>query len=154
MYPALHGKPDGVITALDQVITGDANPKFVYGFSTTVKYKKFDFAAFFSGVIRRIRSINLSRWVLENPSGGRNVMAGLANRWSTTNPPAITRFLQAARAEGCHCLTVTSKTDLSCVAKIFLLDIHSHRKAFQASGRISARTICLRLPTTQASILK
>lgn len=79
------GKPDGVITAADQVITGDANPKFIYGFSTTLKYKKFDFAAFFSGSYGG-SVYNLSRWVLENPSGGRNVLAGLTNRWSTSNP--------------------------------------------------------------------
>lgn len=79
------GKPDGVITAADQVVTGDANPKFIYGFSTTLKYKKFDFSAFFSGSYGG-KIFNLSRWVLENPSGGRNVTAGLANRWSATNP--------------------------------------------------------------------
>lgn len=75
---------DGIISAADQVITGNATPKFVYGFSTTVSYKQFDFAAFFSGVYGN-KIFNLARWSLENPLGGRNVVAGLRDRWSTTH---------------------------------------------------------------------
>ncbi|MEO6731383.1 MAG: TonB-dependent receptor [Ferruginibacter sp.] len=75
---------DGIISAADQVITGNANPKFIYGFSTTLSYRQFDFAAFFSGVSGN-KIFNLARWSLENPIGGRNVVAGAANRWTTTN---------------------------------------------------------------------
>ena len=75
---------DGIISAADQVITGNANPKFIYGFSTTLSYKQFDFAAFFSGVSGN-KIFNLARWSLENPIGGRNVVAGAANRWTATN---------------------------------------------------------------------
>lgn len=78
------GKPDGKITDADRVVTGDANPKFVYGFSTSVQYKGFDLAAFFSGV-NGSKIYNLARWSLENPVGGRNLLAGAANRWTTTN---------------------------------------------------------------------
>jgi TonB-linked SusC/RagA family outer membrane protein len=81
------GKPDGKITDADRVITGNANPKFVYGFSTNVKYRNFDFSAFFSGVYGN-KLFNLARWSLENPVGGRNLLAGAANRWSTTNTTA------------------------------------------------------------------
>ena len=75
---------DGVISAADQVITGNATPKFIYGFSTTVSYKHFDFAAFFSGVSGN-KIFNLARWSLENPIGGRNVVAGLVDRYTTTH---------------------------------------------------------------------
>jgi TonB-linked SusC/RagA family outer membrane protein len=75
---------DGVISAADQVITGNATPKFIYGFSTSLSYKQFDFAAFFSGVSGN-KIFNLARWSLENPIGGRNVVAGAANRWTITN---------------------------------------------------------------------
>ena len=78
------GKPDGKITDADRIVTGDANPKFVYGFSTSVQYKGFDFSAFFSGVSGS-KIYNLARWSLENPVGGRNLLAGAANRWTTTN---------------------------------------------------------------------
>jgi TonB-linked SusC/RagA family outer membrane protein len=78
------GKPDGRITDADRVITGNANPKFVYGFSTNVKYKRFDLAAFFSGVYGN-RIYNLARWSLENPVGGRNLVAGAADRYTAAN---------------------------------------------------------------------
>lgn len=78
------GKPDGRISEADRIITGNANPKFVYGFSTSLKYRQFDFSAFFSGVYGN-DIFNLARWTLENPLGGRNVLAGLADRWTPTN---------------------------------------------------------------------
>lgn len=81
------GKPDGQITEADRIITGNANPKFVYGFSTSLKYKQFDFSAFFSGVYGS-DIFNLARWTLENPLGGRNVLAGLADRWTPANTGA------------------------------------------------------------------
>ncbi|WP_461139183.1 SusC/RagA family TonB-linked outer membrane protein [Spirosoma pomorum] len=76
---------DGQISAADQTITGNANPKFIYGFSTDLRYKSFDFSAFFSGV-QGNQIFNLIRYTFENPLGQRNVFAGLANRWSATNP--------------------------------------------------------------------
>ncbi|MEO5681769.1 MAG: TonB-dependent receptor [Chitinophagaceae bacterium] len=78
---------DGIISAADQVITGDANPKFTYGFSSTATYKNFDFAVFFSGVYGN-QIFNLARWSLENPIGGRNVVAGAADRWTSTKTTA------------------------------------------------------------------
>jgi TonB-linked SusC/RagA family outer membrane protein len=78
------GKPDGKITDADRVITGNANPKFVYGFSTNLKYKNFDLSAFFSGVSGN-KIFNLARWSLENPVGGRNLLAGAANRYTPAN---------------------------------------------------------------------
>ncbi|HEY4287822.1 MAG TPA: TonB-dependent receptor [Puia sp.] len=78
------GKPDGMITDADRVITGNANPTFVYGFSTNLQYKKFDLSAFFSGVYGN-KIYNIARWSLENPVGGRNLLAGAANRWTPTN---------------------------------------------------------------------
>lgn len=75
---------DGRITADDQVITGNANPSFIFGFSTNLSYRKFDFSAFVSGV-QGNDLYNLSRYTFENPLGQRNVVAGMSNRWSPTN---------------------------------------------------------------------
>lgn len=91
------GKPDGKITEADRIITGNANPKFVYGFSTSLKYKQFDFSAFFSGVYGN-DIFNLARWTLENPLGGRNVLAGLADRWTPTNTDG--QYQVAAGSQG------------------------------------------------------
>jgi TonB-linked SusC/RagA family outer membrane protein len=91
------GKPDGKITDADRVITGNANPKFVYGFSTNLKYKNLDFAAFFSGVYGN-KIYNLARWSLENPVGGRNLLAGAADRYTPTNTEGT--FQIAAGSQG------------------------------------------------------
>jgi len=76
---------DKVITAADQKIIGDANPSFIYGFSTNLSFKQFDLSVFFSG-IQGNEVYNLVRYSFENPLGGRNLYAPLVNRWSPTNP--------------------------------------------------------------------
>ncbi len=76
---------DGQITAADQVIVGNPNPKFIYGLSTNLSYAGFDFAAFLSGS-QGNDIYNASRLSFENPLGQRNLLAGVADRWSPTNP--------------------------------------------------------------------
>lgn len=76
---------DGVISSADQVISGNPNPKFIYGFSSNMSYKSFDLSAFFAGTEGN-KIYNLSRYNFENPSGGKNSFAGVANRWTPTNP--------------------------------------------------------------------
>jgi len=76
---------DGAITAADQTLTGNANPNFIWGFSTTLRYQNFDLSAFVQGV-QGNQLFNLIRYNLENPLGQRNMYQGMANRWSPTNP--------------------------------------------------------------------
>ncbi|QHV95196.1 SusC/RagA family TonB-linked outer membrane protein [Spirosoma endbachense] len=76
---------DGTISAADQVITGNPNPKFIYGFSTNLSFKGFDLNMFLSGS-QGNDIYNASRLSFEMPLGQRNQLAGLANRWSATNP--------------------------------------------------------------------
>ncbi|MGA0555485.1 SusC/RagA family TonB-linked outer membrane protein [Larkinella sp. VNQ87] len=76
---------DGTISALDQTITGDPNPNFIYGFSTNVSYKGFDFSAFLSGS-QGNDIYNASRLSFEMPLGQRNLFKGVVNRWTPTNP--------------------------------------------------------------------
>lgn len=76
---------DGMISNDDQVITGNPNPDFVFGISNNLSYKGFDFNFFVSGSVGN-DIYNVSRYTLENPLGNRNVLAGLENRWSETNP--------------------------------------------------------------------
>lgn len=76
---------DGQITSSDQVIVGNPNPKFIYGFSTNMSFKGFDLGAFFSGS-QGNDIYNASRLSFENPLGQRNMLAGVANRWTPTNP--------------------------------------------------------------------
>jgi len=76
---------DGAINSEDQVITGNPNPKFIYGFSTNVTFKNFDLSAFFSGT-QGNDIYNISRLSFENPLGQRNLFQGVQNRWTPENP--------------------------------------------------------------------
>ena len=76
---------DGVINSDDQTITGNPNPKFIFGFSTNLTYKGFDLSAFLSGS-QGNDIYNVSRVSFETPLGHRNQLAGVADRWSPTNP--------------------------------------------------------------------
>ena len=76
---------DGAITAADQVIVGNPNPKFIFGFSTNMSFKGFDLGVFLSGS-QGNDIYNASRLSFENPLGQRNLLKGVVNRWSPTNP--------------------------------------------------------------------
>jgi len=77
---------DGQITADDQTITGDPNPKFVYGFSSNFSFRRFDFSFFFAGTYGN-KVFNNGRFALENPNGGfNNVEEELVNRWKPNQP--------------------------------------------------------------------
>jgi TonB-dependent starch-binding outer membrane protein SusC len=76
---------NGTITAADQAVTGHANPNFIFGFSSNMSYKSFDLSFFISGV-QGNQIFNLSRYTFENALGGRNVLAGVANRYTASNP--------------------------------------------------------------------
>jgi hypothetical protein len=76
---------DGVISSADQTITGNPNPKFIFGFSTNLAYKNFDLSAFLSGT-QGNDIYNQARFAFETPLGQRNLLKGVVNRWSPTNP--------------------------------------------------------------------
>ena len=76
---------DGAINSQDQVITGNPNPNFIFGASTNLSYKNFDFSAFLSGS-QGNDIYNISRLSFENPLGQRNLLQGVANRWTPSNP--------------------------------------------------------------------
>lgn len=76
---------DNTITAADQVIVGNPNPKFIYGFSTNMSFKGLDLGVFLSGT-QGNDIYNASRLSFENPLGQRNLLKGVVNRWSPTNP--------------------------------------------------------------------
>lgn len=76
---------DGVIDSDDQIITGDPNPNFIFGFSTNLTYKNIDLGIFLSGSYGN-DIYNVSRLSLENPSGQRNLFKGMVDRWTPENP--------------------------------------------------------------------
>lgn len=86
---------DGKYTTDDFKIIGDPNPKFTWGFNTSLKYKGFDLGIFFRGVhgnkvrnlqqsemgdgvqkINQISNILEDSWTPENPTASRPVIDG------------------------------------------------------------------------------
>lgn len=76
---------DGTITAADQLLVGNAQPRYIFGFSSSFRYRGFDLNLFMQGV-QGNKLMNLFRYTFETALGQQNVLAGLANRWSPTNP--------------------------------------------------------------------
>jgi len=76
---------DKLITAGDQVITGNPNPDFIFGFSSNLSYHSFDLSVFLSGSYGN-DIYNVSRASFENPLGQRNLLQGVVNRWTPENP--------------------------------------------------------------------
>jgi len=75
---------DGEINSNDQIITGDPNPKFIYGLSSNLSYKNFDLSFFLSGTYGN-DIFNISRFSFENPLGQRNLFKGMVDRWTPEN---------------------------------------------------------------------
>lgn len=82
-YRDLNG--DGVISAADQNIIGNPNPKYYFGLTNNLKFKGFDFSLFIQGV-QGNDIYNVSKPRLEGGAGGYNQYATMADRWTTTNP--------------------------------------------------------------------
>jgi TonB-linked SusC/RagA family outer membrane protein len=74
------GDPN-VIDEDDKVILGSIQPKFTYGFATSLSYKKFDLSASFQGSYGN-HLYNALRHNLETPSHVYNGSAILADRWT------------------------------------------------------------------------
>ncbi|MBJ6108793.1 TonB-dependent receptor [Hymenobacter sp. BT523] len=75
---------DGVITALDRVIIGRAQPKFIYGVTNGFKYGGFNLSIFLQGV-QGSSVLNLNRYELESGITTTNKLTTVTNRWTPTN---------------------------------------------------------------------
>lgn len=88
---------DGSIDENDKTIIGDPNPDFVYGFNTTVNYKRFRLSASFSGVKGGdiLNTFNRYQNLAFRTNGGNNFNpAAYYGAWretnTNTNYPALT----------------------------------------------------------------
>lgn len=82
-YRDLNG--DGVISAADQDIIGNPNPKYYFGLTNNLRYKGFDLSVFVQGV-QGNQIFYASRLRLEGITGGSNQLATVVDRWTPTNP--------------------------------------------------------------------
>jgi TonB-linked SusC/RagA family outer membrane protein len=69
----------------DRIVLGSPQPDFIYGFSTTVRYRAFSLFAAFQGN-QGNKILNSLRQRLERPDPSYNASATLLNRWTETNP--------------------------------------------------------------------
>lgn len=76
---------DGAITAKDQTLIGDVNPKFTYGFTNSFSWKGFDLNFLIQGVYGN-DIINMNTYYLSNIGGFNNITQKMWNdRWTFTN---------------------------------------------------------------------
>ena len=71
---------DGQITSDDRTKIGDPHPDFIYAFTNTFKYNRFDLTIFFQGS-QGNDIMNGSRLYLESLQGGDNQLADINRRW-------------------------------------------------------------------------
>lgn len=93
------GVPDGKINSYDRVVLGSYHPKFFYGFSSSVKFRQWDFSVSFKGS-HGGKAFNSLRRSLEMASGSYNTLSALLQSWTPTNTqtdyPRITGTYQSS----------------------------------------------------------
>ena len=76
---------DNVVNEEDRVTLGNAQPKFTYGFNTTLKYKQWDLFVNLAGSYgNKLFNVLKARFSKGNIS--YNALAEVADRWTATNP--------------------------------------------------------------------
>jgi TonB-linked SusC/RagA family outer membrane protein len=80
--------PDGAITAADQKLLGNADPRFNFGIGNTFSYKGVDLSIFMAGMVQKKWSPYAAGRAQENTmnSFGFNAMPVSSGRWSFQNP--------------------------------------------------------------------
>ncbi|MET6999970.1 SusC/RagA family TonB-linked outer membrane protein [Chitinophaga defluvii] len=81
---------NGQITANDRTFLGSANPKFTYGLNLELKYKNFDFSAFFYGTQGNKIWNNVKWWTdFYSSFAGAKSKTALYNSWTKDNHNAV-----------------------------------------------------------------
>lgn len=78
---------DGIIDKDDEVVLGNLNPKFSFGFNNTFSYKNFNVNLFLEGTYGN-DIINYTRKALESMDGRTNNITTVLDRWTPENPDA------------------------------------------------------------------
>jgi TonB-linked SusC/RagA family outer membrane protein len=90
----------------DKTIIGDANPKFTYGLTNSLTFKRFSFSFFFQGV-QGNQIFNASRIVTEGMYYPVNQLATVLNRWE--KPGDVTNMPKSDRDNLNHNSDVSSR---------------------------------------------
>jgi len=80
------GNGDGIIDNKDLTVISHSAPKFIGGFTNTLRYKNFDFSVFFQGAYGN-EVINQSKYLLNGFQSKTNISRDFYyNRWTVNNP--------------------------------------------------------------------
>ncbi|WP_343306761.1 TonB-dependent receptor [Chitinophaga niabensis] len=91
---------DGVVTAKDQEVLGNAIPKYIYGINAGVTYKNFDLNLVLSG-ISGLKLLNGLKLNTSTMATGHNASTDLLNRWRKPGDvAALPRLGQNATGNG------------------------------------------------------
>lgn len=88
---------DDTINADDKQITGNYLPDFTYGYSTSLKYKSFDFSLALQGVYGN-EIANINRRYLANMEGNANQLSIAKERWQSSDNPGSGNVYRANRS--------------------------------------------------------
>lgn len=87
---------DGVIDGNDMVATGNYQPKFTYGYSTTLSYGIFDLSFALQGVYGN-KIANIYKRYIDGMDGNANNMTDALHRWESPANPGDGRTMRADR---------------------------------------------------------
>jgi TonB-linked SusC/RagA family outer membrane protein len=80
-----NGVPDGVIDTYDRTILGNAQPRYIFGQTGSLAYRRLSLNYVLRGA-HGFKVANLNRQGMETPGGGSNMLPVVLNYWSPTNP--------------------------------------------------------------------
>ncbi|MBQ0733571.1 SusC/RagA family TonB-linked outer membrane protein [Aquimarina celericrescens] len=78
---------DGVLNDQDVTIIGDANPDFIFGFSTRLKYKNFDVNIIADGAIGQQVFTATNQYLANQDDGQFNIERAYLDRWRPGDDP-------------------------------------------------------------------
>ncbi|MGB5819751.1 MAG: TonB-dependent receptor [Saonia sp.] len=78
---------DGVLNNQDAAIIGDANPDFIFGFSTTLNYKNFDFTLTADGAVGQQVLLGSNQYLGNQDDGQFNIEHRYLDRWRPGDDP-------------------------------------------------------------------
>lgn len=92
-----NGVPDGRVSAeYDRVVLGSVQPKFTYGFSSSLTFGRFDAYVQLQGS-QGNKVYNKLRRFLERPNDSYNMSSALLNAWTIENPSNAIPHLNSTR---------------------------------------------------------
>ncbi|MDR1682562.1 MAG: TonB-dependent receptor [Candidatus Symbiothrix sp.] len=131
----------------DRVVLGSIQPDFTYGFTSSLKWKNFDFYLLFSGS-QGSKVYNLLRRYLERSSDAYNMSAALLDSWTPSNPSNTVPHINSTKITRIDSRYVEDASYLKLRNITLAYTLSLKAKAIDVSARlfVSARNLCTITP--------